>query len=241
MDRADVGTATGRCLSQSVALARWHLRHEPSRLTQVTRPILRVGLTGGIASGKSAVANEFADLGIPVIDADVISRELVEPGQPALARIVALFGPGVLDPSGHLDRRRLREHVFADAAQRKLLEDVLHPAVRAELSRRSQQSTGPYQVLVVPLLVENRLGHLVDRILVVDTPEGTQLERLQARDAVDPEQARRMMAAQANRSERLAAADDILTNTAGLADLKKQVAALHQKYLGMRDRAPSDN
>lgn len=198
------------------------------------RPILRIGLTGGIASGKSAVANEFASLGIAVVDADLISRELVEPGQPALARIVGLFGPGVLDASGHLDRRRLRELVFADASQRKLLEEVLHPAVRAELIRRSSESTGPYQILVVPLLVENGLNHLVDRILVVDAPESTQVERLKARDSIGPEQASRMLAAQTNRAARLAEADDIITNTGSLSDLKAQVAELHQKYLGLR-------
>lgn len=205
----------------------------------MTRPILRIGLTGGIASGKSAVADEFASLGIPVIDADVISRELVEPGQPALASIVGQFGVEVLDPSGHLDRRRLRERVFADPAQRKRLEDILHPAVRAELARRSQAASGPYQILVIPLLVENRLGHLVDRILVVDTPETTQLERLQVRDAVDEAHARRMLAAQASRSERLAAADDTIANTGSLADLRRQVAALHGKYLEMQHQAPT--
>jgi dephospho-CoA kinase len=201
----------------------------------VTTPILRIGLTGGIASGKSAVANEFASLGIPVIDADLISRELVEPGQPALVKLVEMFGKGVLDHSGHLDRRHLREIVFTDTVQRKRLEDVLHPAVRAELSRRSMESTGPYQVLVVPLLIENRLGHLVDRILVVDTPESTQMERLQARDLIDPEQARRMLAAQTNRASRLVEADDVIVNTGSLSDLKLQVAALHQRYLGLTD------
>lgn len=204
----------------------------------MTNPILRIGLTGGIASGKSAVADEFASLGIPVIDADVISRELVEPGQPALARIVDLFGAEVLDRSGRLDRRRLRELVFADPAQRRRLEDILHPAVRVELARRSQASTGPYQILVIPLLIENGLDYLVDRILVVDTPEATQLERLQARDGVDETHARRMLAAQTSRSARLAAADDTISNTGSLVDLRRQVAALHEKYLEMRHQAP---
>lgn len=203
-------------------------------------PPLRIGLTGGIASGKSAVANEFASLGIPVIDADLISRELVEPGQPALAKILEVFGRGVLDPSGHLDRRRLRDIVFADPAQRKRLEDILHPAVRAELSRRSLESTGPYQILVVPLLVENRLDYLVDRIVVVDAPESTQVERLVARDGVDSDQARRILAAQASRAARLAAADDIIINTGSLPDLKAQVAELHAKYLGLRNQRQMD-
>lgn len=206
----------------------------------MTRPILRIGLTGGIASGKSAVANEFASLGIPIIDADLISRELVEPGQPAFAKIVEMFGQAVLDRSGHLDRRRLRDIVFADPVQRKRLENVLHPAVRAELSRRSMKSTGPYQILVVPLLVENSLGHLVDRILVVDTPESTQMERLQDRDSVDPEQARRMLAAQTSRAARLAQADDVIANTGSLSDLKGQVAALHRRYLDLQIRVPTD-
>jgi dephospho-CoA kinase len=205
----------------------------------VNTPILRIGLTGGIASGKSAVASEFAALGIPLIDADLISRELVEPGQPALAKILEVFGPGVLDQTGHLDRRRLRELVFADPTQRSRLEAILHPAVRAELIRRSQEATGPYQILVVPLLVENRLGYLVDRILVVDAPENTQIERLQARDSVDADQARRILAAQAGRTARLAKADDVISNTGSLSDLKAQVAALHEKYLGLRDHAPT--
>ncbi|MEQ1580060.1 MAG: dephospho-CoA kinase [Steroidobacteraceae bacterium] len=204
----------------------------------MTRPILRIGLTGGIASGKSAVADEFASLGIAVIDADLISRELVEPGQPALARIVELFGPGVLDASGHLDRRHLRELVFADAARRKGLEDILHPAIRAELIRRSSDSTGPYQILVVPLLVENGLNHLVDRILVVDVPESTQMERLKTRDSIGSEQASRMLAAQTSRNARLAQADDVITNAGSLSDLKTQVAHLHRKYLGLRAIEP---
>jgi dephospho-CoA kinase len=196
----------------------------------MTRPALRIGLTGGIASGKSAVADEFAALGITIIDADQIARELVEPGQPALARIVSLFGPGALDDSGRLDRRRLRERVFADPSQRKLLEDVLHPAVRDELSRRSQQTAGPYQVLVIPLLLENDLRFLVDRVLVVDVPEETQLKRLQSRDALDEDQSRRMLAAQTTRAARLAAADDVITNTGSLEDLRRRVRALHEKY-----------
>lgn len=204
----------------------------------MTSPILRIGLTGGIASGKSTAADEFASLGIAIIDADLISRELVEPGRPALGRIVEIFGPEVLDHAGRLDRRRLRERVFADPLQRKQLEEVLHPAVRTEMARRSRLATGPYQVLVIPLLVENQLGHMVDRILVVDIPEETQVQRLQARDSIDPEQARRMLAAQSSRTARLAAADDVITNTGSLTDLKSQVAALHRKYLALGKAGP---
>lgn len=207
----------------------------------MTAPVLRIGLTGGIASGKSTVADEFASLGIAIIDADIISRELVEPGQPALTRIVEIFGPEVLDGEGHLDRRRLRHLVFADPSLRKQLEEVLHPAVREELARRSRLTTGPYQVLVVPLLVENQLGHMVDRILVVDTPEATQLQRLESRDSIDAEQARRMLGAQASRAARLAAADDVITNTGSLADLKTQVAALHRKYLALGSSGSAGN
>ncbi len=200
----------------------------------MTKPAYRIGLTGGIATGKSAVADAFAALGIEIIDADRISRELVEPGRPALARIVELFGADVLDGAGQLDRRRLRERIFSDPQQRRLLEAVLHPAVVLELSRRSLETTGPYQILVIPLLLENGLETLVDRILVVDAPEETQLERLQTRDAMGLEQARRMLSAQTTRAARLAAADDVITNTGSLADLRLQVQQLHEKYLGLR-------
>lgn len=198
----------------------------------MSTPILRIGLTGGIASGKTAVANEFASLGIPIIDADLISRELVEPGQPAWARIVEAFGRDVLDSDGRLDRRRLRDVAFSDVVMRKRLEGILHPAIREEIVRRSHASKGPYQVLVIPLLVENGLQHLVDRVLVVDVPEATQLERLKIRDSVSEDQARRVLAAQASREARLSAADDVITNSGSLGDLKSQVALLHSKYLG---------
>lgn len=192
---------------------------------------LRIGLTGGIASGKSAVASRFAVLGIPVHDADVIARELVEPGQPALKRIVELLGPESLDARGRLDRRKMRERVFADPAARHQLESVLHPAVRAELARRSESTDGPYQLLVIPLLLENDLRFLVDRVLVVDVPEEVQLERLIARDGLDELQARRMLAAQTNRQTRLAAADDVIVNTGTVVELEGAVRKLHEKYL----------
>lgn len=196
-------------------------------------PSLRIGLTGGIASGKSAVSAEFTALGIPVHDADTIARELVEPGQPALKRIVTMLGPGSLDNEGRLDRRRMRERVFADPEARRLLESILHPAVRLELIRRSETTQAPYQVLVIPLLLENDLRSLVDRILVIDVPEEIQLERLLARDRVDAMQARQMLAAQTTRQARLAAADDVIVNTASREQLSKAVEQLHRRYLGL--------
>lgn len=192
---------------------------------------LRIGLTGGIASGKSAVASAFAALGIPVHDADVIARELVEPGQPALKRVVELLGPESLDANGRLDRRRMRERVFADPDARRLLESVLHPAVRAELARRTEVTESRYQLLVIPLLLENDLRFLVDRVLVVDVPEKIQLERLMKRDDLDEAQASRMLAAQTTRESRLAAADDVITNTGSLAELESAVRKLHEQYL----------
>lgn len=197
---------------------------------------LRIGLTGGIASGKSAVADEFAALGVPVIDADVIARELVEPGQPALSRIVEAFGPQVLNASGTLDRRQMRERVFASPDDRRRLEAILHPAVRTELDRRSQTTSGPYVILVIPLLVENDLQSLVDRILVVDVPEETQLRRLCTRDGMDSQQAQKMMAAQATRAARLAVAHDVIENVGTLVELRNGVRQMHEKYRRVAER-----
>src|SRR5262245_54964575 len=169
--------------------------------------MLRIGLTGGIASGKSTVAQLFAARGATVLDTDAIAREVVEPGTPGLAALVAALGGGILDASGRLDRAELRRRVFADAATRREVEAVLHPAIVAELERQSRQAPGPYQVFVIPLLVEGGLEHIVDRILVVDCPEEEQLRRLVARDGETREAAIRMLAAQATRERRLAEAD----------------------------------
>ena len=193
----------------------------------------RVALTGGIASGKSTVADLFAALGIPVIDTDVIAREVVEPGQPALTAVVQAFGSDVLDPDGRLDRRRLREIIFSDATARARLEAILHPAIRAEMERQSVAAAqaGPYQVLVIPLLAEGGRRDHVDRVLVVDTPETVQVERLMARDAVTREQAEASLRAQAQRATRLSIADDVVKNTGRIEDLREQVAALHERYV----------
>ena len=192
----------------------------------------RVALTGGIASGKTTVARLFAAHGVPLIDTDVIAREVVEPGQPALDAVVAAFGPEVLGPDGRLDRRRLRDIVFADAAARGRLESILHPAIRAEMERQSRAAAvvGPYQLLVIPLLAEGGRRDHVDRVLVVDVPEIVQVDRLMARDAVTREQAGAVLQAQASRAARLAIADDVVTNTGGVEELERQVAELHALY-----------
>ena len=193
----------------------------------------RVALTGGIASGKTTVANLFAAHGVPLVDTDLIAREVVEPGQPALAAGGATFGADVLDQEGRLDRRRLREIIFGDAAARGRLEAILHPAIRAEMERQSAAAAdaGPYQLLVIPLLAEGGRRNHVDRVLVVDTPESVQVARLMARDAVTREQAEASLRAQAARTARLGMADDVVTNTGRIEDLRDQVDALHLQYV----------
>lgn len=200
-----------------------------------TRPLL-IALTGGIASGKTAVAEIFGGLGVPVLDTDQIARDVVEPGAPALAQLIAEFGAEVLDASGRLDRAKMRERVFNDPSQRKRLEAITHPAIRAELARRSQEANGPYQVHVIPLLVEGGRTSAYDRVLVVDCPEEEQLKRLMARDKADLEQAKRILAAQASRQRRLSVADDVIANTGTLKDLRKVVEGLHRKYLELSKR-----
>jgi dephospho-CoA kinase len=191
----------------------------------------RVALTGGIASGKTTVADLFAELGVPVIDTDVIARQVVEPGQPALAAVIEAFGTDVLDADGRIDRRRMRERVFGDTDARRRLEAILHPAIRVEMEHQSREAGGPYQLLVIPLLVESGRRDHVDRVLVVDVPEATQVERLVRRDAVPREQAEVALRAQATRDARLAFADDVIENTGNVATLEARVAELHDRYL----------
>ncbi len=191
-----------------------------------------VALTGGVASGKSAVARRFEKLGIRVYDADVAAREAVAPGSAALAEIEFVFGAGVLDADGSLDRRTTRERVFADPDARVKLERIIHPRVRAWLQRRVGMDRGPYCVLAIPLLAENRGEYAwVDRVLLVDAPEALQVERLMQRDGVTREHAERMLAAQTTREQRLAIADDVIVNDGEEAALDAQVATLHARYL----------
>lgn len=202
---------------------------------------LIVALTGGIAAGKSAVARRFEALGVAVHDADIAAREVVEPGTAGLAAVLASFGTEVLDASGRLDRRAMRQRVFADPAARKTLEAIIHPRVRQWLHDRAMADPGPYCLLAIPLLAEN-IAHYrwVDRVLLVDAPESLQVERLMRRDGIDETLARRMLAHQASRAQRLAVADDLIANEACEADLDAAVARLHQRYLAMaQTRSPA--
>ena len=192
-----------------------------------------VGLTGGVASGKSEVTRRFQALGVEVVDADVAAREVVEPGQPALGRIAERFGAGMLLADGRLDRRQLRERVFADAQARRDLEAITHPAIRARVKAQAQAAPGPYAVVAVPLLAEAGPAAYpwMARVLVVDAPESLQHDRLMRRDGVDEALAARMIAAQASRTVRLAIADDVILNDGDPAHLDTAVAALHARYL----------
>jgi dephospho-CoA kinase len=189
-----------------------------------------IGLTGGIASGKSTVAGLFAALGVPVIDTDQIARELVAPGTPLLTRVISHFGAQLLTAAGELDRRALRERVFAHAADRAALEALMHPAIMAELQARAHAAGGAYQIWVIPLLVEHDLVGRVDRVLLVDCAEELQLRRVQVRDGVTLAQARAVLAAQASRRARLAAADDVIVNEGNLERVREQVEILHSRY-----------
>jgi dephospho-CoA kinase len=192
-----------------------------------------VGLTGGIGSGKSTVTARFSALGVPVIDADQVTRALCAPGQPALAEVVVTFGRGVLDGDGRLDRAALRGRVFADPDARRRLEAILHPRVRAALARQAAALEEPYGILTVPLLLESGQVDLVDRVLVVDCPEEVQVRRVVARDSVAGAEVEAVLAAQATRETRLAAADDVVVNDVNLETLYRHVDRLHRRYLAL--------
>ncbi len=191
-----------------------------------------VGLTGGIASGKSTVARAFADLGVPVLDADEAARSVLRPGSDGLQAVVHGFGASVLGPNGDLDRAALREHVFADANARRKLEAIVHPRVRMLLSGQLQALQVPYAVLAIPLIRETWPAYdWLDRILVVDVPEALQRERLMQRDAIDVSLAESILAAQATRAQRLAIAHDVLDNRGDVPSLRDRIDALHRQYL----------
>jgi dephospho-CoA kinase len=192
---------------------------------------LRIGLTGGIASGKSTVANLFAALGVTIVDTDLLSREVVAPGSPLLRQITDHFSMAVQSGDGGLDRQELRKRIFADPEERKWLEALLHPAIRKLTDERSAAATGPYVIVAIPLLVETGGASRFDRVLVVDCDPELQLARLMARDASTREEAQRMLAAQASRSDRLAVASDVIHNDGDLAQLRDQVEKLHRQYV----------
>ena len=200
-----------------------------------------IGLTGGIASGKSALEKAFAKQGVVVTDADLLAREVVAPGEPALAAVVERFGADVLQADGQLDRAALRVRVFGDPDQRRTLEAILHPAIRARLEAICRAAPGPYAIATVPLLTEGggRAAYpWLHRILVVDTPAAVQKARLMQRDGIDATLADQMMAAQASRAERLALADDIVVNDGDIHHLQHAADALHLRYLALATATP---
>ena len=203
------------------------------------RPPLVIGLTGGIGSGKTAVADLFAGLGVPVIDADELARSVVTPQRPAYDDIVREFGEAVLTPTGELDRRAMRESVFADPKKRRRLEAIVHPRVYAEIERRLEALDADYAVVVVPLLIETGGAALVDRVLVVDAPEELQIERVSRRDGTTAMAVRQILAAQADRATRLGAADDVIENDTSEEALFEKVSALHRRYLDESSRIAS--
>jgi dephospho-CoA kinase len=196
-------------------------------------PRLTVGLTGGIASGKTLVGAMFVKLGASLIDTDVVAREVVAHGEPGLAAVSAEFGPGVLLPSGELNRPALRSLVFADDAKRRQLEAILHPLIQRRTRAKLAELAAPYALVAVPLLVETTFCELVDRILVVDSPEAAQLERLMRRDGIPRAEAQAMLRAQVDRATRLQAAHDVIDNSGTAETTRRQVELLHRRYLDL--------
>jgi dephospho-CoA kinase len=215
--------------------------NERSRVSEASdvRPALVIGVTGGIGSGKTTVADLFASLGVPVIDADELAREVVKPGRAAHEAIVRRFGPEILTPSGELDRRELRERVFADPANRAHIEQIVHPEVYAEISRQLDRITSPYAIVVVPLLLESGGKDIVDRVLVVDAAEESQIERTNRRDGTARGTIEKILAAQLDRQSRLSQADDIIENNASIEALEEAVGRLHRRYLDEAARIAS--
>lgn len=191
---------------------------------------LIVGVTGGIGSGKTATTDEFARLGVEIVDADQVSRDVVNPGTQALARIAERFGPTILTDDGQLQRRQLRDIIFSDPDEKRWLESVLHPLIREEIVRRLQRSRSAYTILVSPLLFETNQHKLCDRVLLVDAPESLQVHRTRRRDQTSDTAVKAIMNQQMSREQRLAMADDVIVNDAGLPELHDAVRALHQKY-----------
>lgn len=201
-------------------------------------PRLIVGLTGGIASGKSIVGAMFVKLGAGLVDTDVIAREVVAPGQPGLEAVRSAFGPGILLPSGEINRAALRSLVFADPNKRRELEAILHPLIRGRTRQKLAELETPYALVAVPLLLETNFAELVDRILVVDCPESAQLERLMRRDAIPRDEALAMVRSQVDRATRLKAAHDVIDNSTTPEATRRQVEHLHHRYRDLAAQRP---
>ena len=197
--------------------------------------MLIIGLTGGIGSGKSVASDKFASLGITVVDADVASRTVVEPGMPALKEIESHFGSEIIAGDGQLDRTKLREIIASDAEERKWLESVLHPRIGEQIAKEISESTSPYTLFVAPLLLETNYQEMCARVVVVDVPKEVQVERTAERDEVSTDQVEQMVSAQMEREKRLGKADDVLLNTGTIEELEKKVEELHEKYLQMAE------
>ncbi|CDG18705.1 dephospho-CoA kinase [Xenorhabdus doucetiae] len=200
-----------------------------------------VALTGGIGSGKTTISNVFSSLGVPLVDADIIARDVVAPGTPALQAITAHFGPDILLPDGSLNRAMLRQKIFAVPEEKQWLNALLHPLIQRETQRQLNQVTAPYAIWVVPLLIENNLMHLADRILVVDVPTEVQINRTMARDGVSREHVENILAAQASRQDRLEKADDVIVNHSSEQGITSRVAELHLQYLKQAKSVRQEN
>jgi len=206
-------------------------------LKNAKRSTFVVALTGGIASGKTAVSDRFAALGVPIIDTDVIAHRVVELGQPALAEIHNVFGDDILLADGNLNRRKLRDRIFSDATAKKQLEAILHPAIRLRVAEKIAAVKSTYCMVVIPLFTESGAYDWVDRVLVVDTDEETQIQRVMQRDGVSREQAEAALASQASRESRLALADDVIENNGSLVELDSTVRRLHALYTELASSA----
>ena len=196
-----------------------------------------VGLTGGIGSGKTAVSDNFHRLGIDIVDADVCARTVVEPGTPALKAIADRFGQSIIQPNGELDRAKLRQHIFSHPVDKDWLNQLLHPLIREQMLAEIEASTSVYCILVAPLLIENNMQSMVDRVLVVDTTTEVQQSRALARDGSTPETIKAIMQSQCSREQRLAAADDVIDNSGALSALKSSVSSVHEQYVALASKS----
>jgi dephospho-CoA kinase len=193
--------------------------------------MLKIGLTGGIGCGKSTVCQQFQALGVDIIDADIIARQLVEPDQPALALLIQNFGKQILDVNGHLNRAQLRKRVFADTKLKQKLESILHPLIYRQIALEVESLHGKYCIIAVPLLLETEQTQIVDRVLVVDCSVETQLERVMFRDQLNREQVLPIIASQMPRAKRIKLADDVIDNSASTEQLAEQIKRLHNSYI----------